>query len=405
MRVFRYKAVNAEGKTISGMLQAADIRGVEEGLFSLGLYPLSIKPVGKGLSRFLNYLLSRKIKRKDIIEFSNNLSVMLHAGIPLLDALQDIASTTENRYFRQNITAMVRAIQMGSTLSDAIAAHRDIFPDIFIRLVSVGEETGRLDQSLKDIAEHLQRLETLAAAIKRALIYPVFAIISTFGAMLFWLMYVLPKLASLFRDMQIPLPGITRAMIWLSDIVTKWWYIGLLFITTLFIIYRVMKRYRKFRLKVDGVKLKLPIVKLIVRNKALALFSEQMRILLVAGLSIDRIFELVGEVIESEVFKRAISVVREDVLAGTSIAEALREHPVFPLMLVRMVHVGERTGDLESQFSFLSNYFLEILDDITQKIGKMLEPIVIGIIGLFFVFIILGLLMPVYDLVSKIGTG
>ncbi len=405
MRLYRYKAVNAEGKTISGMLQASDHHGVEEGLISLGLHPLSIKPVGEGLGRFLNYLLSRKIKRKDIIEFSNNLSVMLRAGIPLLDALQDIASTTENRYFRQNITAMVRAIQMGSTLSDAVAAHKDIFPDIFIRLVSVGEETGRLDQSLKDIAEHLQRLETLAASIKRALIYPVFAIVSTLGAMLFWLMYVLPKLAALFRDMQIPLPGITRAMIWLSDVTTRWWYVGLLFIVFVLVLYKVMKRYRRFRLQADRAKLRLPVVKLIVHNKALALFSEQMRILLIAGLSIDRIFELVSDVVENEVVKDAITRTREDVLSGSSIADSLRKHPVFPVMLVRMVHVGEKTGDLENQFSFLSNHFLEILDDITQKIGKMLEPIVIGVIGLFFVFIILGLLVPVYDLVSKIGAG
>ncbi len=405
MRIFRYKAVNTEGKTVSGMLKAADVRGVQEGLVSLGLHPLSIKPVGKGLSRFLNYLFSRKIKRKDIIEFSNNLSVMLRAGIPLLDALQDIASTTENRYFQQNITAMVRAIQMGSTLTDAVAAHRDIFPDIFIRLVSVGEETGRLDQSLKDIAEHLQRLETLASAIKRALIYPVFAILSTFGAMLFWLVYVLPKLSALFKEMKIPLPAITRTIIWLSDVTTRWWYVGLLFIGLIFVLYKVMKRYRRFRLQADRAKLRLPVVKLIVHNKALALFSEQMRILLVAGLSIDRIFELVSEVVENEVLKDAITQTREDVLSGSSIADSLRKHPVFPVMLVRMVHVGEKTGDLENQFSFLSNHFLEILDDITQKIGKMLEPIVIGVVGLFFVLVILGLLVPVYDLVSKIGTG
>ncbi|RMG69594.1 MAG: type II secretion system F family protein, partial [Nitrospirae bacterium] len=405
MKIFRYKAVDPEGKTITGMLQAADLEGVEQGLISLGLQPLSIRPVGKGLSRFLSYLLSRKIKRKDIIEFSNNLSVMLRAGIPLLDALQDISETTENSYFRQNLNAIVRAIQMGSTLTDAVSAHRDIFPDIFIRLVSVGEETGRLDQSLKDVAEHLQRLETLSAAIKRALIYPAFAIVSTFGAMVFWLVYVLPKLAALFRDMQIPLPGITRAMIWLSDVTTRWWYVGVLFVLFVFVCYKFLKRYRSFRLRADGLKLRLPIVKLIVHNKALGLFSEQMRILLVAGLSIDRVFDLVADVMDNEVMKQAVTTSRDDILAGTSIAEALRKHPVFPVMLIRMVHVGEKTGDLENQFSFLSGHFLEILDDITQKIGKMLEPVVIGVIGLFFVFIILGLLLPVYDLVSKIGAG
>ncbi len=402
MKIFKYKAIDDSGKVFSGVIQAVDPQGVEEGLISLGLHPLSIKPVRPGLNRVINYLLSSKIKRKDIIEFSNNLSVMLRAGIPLLNALEDISATTENKFFKQKIASIIRTVEMGATFSDAVAAHRDVFPDIFIRLVSVGEETGRLDQSLKDVADHLLRIETLSAAIKRALVYPVFAIISTFGAMIFWLVYVLPKLAILFMEMQIPLPRITRAMLWLSDITLKGWYIGVLILLALIVLYKIMKRYKRFRYRIDYIKLKMPIIKLILHNKALALFCEQMRILLVAGLTIDRMFDLVADVVENEVMKQALITSKDNILAGMSIADALRQHPVFPLMLIRMVHVGEKTGDLENQFSFLSQHYLDKLDDITEKIGKMLEPVVIGIIGLFFVFIILGLLMPVYELVSQI---
>jgi type II secretory pathway component PulF len=402
MPYYRYKAVNASGESVAGLIESTSPEEVEGFISTAGFYPVKIKETNPHIASFLRKLSASRIKRKDLIEFANNLSVMLKAGIPLLSCLEDLSIHNENRYFREKIQLLYNMIQMGSTFSNALSLHRDVFPDIFIRLVAVGEETGRLDMSLKNIAEHLERMETLASAIKRALIYPVFAIVTTFGAMLFWLIYVLPKIISLFREMEISLPLITRVLIKMSDFTVNFWYLIIGLPVLVFILWKILRRYKKVRYKQDSLKLKTPILRLIIENKLLGLFCEQMRILLMAGLTIDRIFELLENVIGNEVMKDAIHQSREDIMAGESIAEALRKHRIFPMMLIRMVHVGEQTGNLDDQFNFLSSFYLEKLDDVTQKIGKMLEPIIIIFIGLFFVLILLGLLFPVYDLISKI---
>ncbi len=402
MPYYRYKAVNASGESVAGLIESASPEDVEGFISNAGFYPLKIKETNPRVASLLKTLSARKIKRKDLIEFANNLSVMLKAGIPLLSCLEDLSVHNENRYFREKIQILYNMIQMGSTFSDALSLHRDVFPDIFIRLVAVGEETGRLDMSLKNIAEHLERMESLASAIKRALIYPVFAIVTTFGAMLFWLIYVLPKIISLFREMEISLPLMTRILMKMSDFSVNYWYIIIGLPVVIFLLWKWSRRYKRIRYKQDSIKLKAPIIRLIVQNKLLGLFSEQMRILLMAGLTIDRILDLLADVIDNEVMKDAIHRARDDIMAGESIADALRKHPVFPMLLIRMVHVGEQTGNLDDQFNFLSVHFLERLDDVTQKIGRMLEPIIIVFIGLFFVLILLGLLFPVYDLISKV---
>ncbi len=402
MPYFKYKAIDDRGHITSGSVIAADPFTVEDFIRASGLYPLKVKEVPQW-RKSLTITLTR-VKRKEIIEFANNLSVMLKAGIPLLTALNDLAFTTDNKILRDKILLISKMVEMGSSLSDAIAQHRDIFPDIFIRLIAVGEETGRLDQSLKEVSEHLQRMETLGSAIKRALIYPAFALTATIGAMIFWLIYVLPKLANLFKELQIKLPAITRAVMAASTFTTKYWYIFIIVPLGLLILYKVLRQNRKFKLKTDQIKLSLPVLKLILHNRIMAVFSEQMRLLLNAGIAIDRIFEITAEVLGNEYVKESVLQVREDVMAGSTIGDALKKHPVFPQMLIRMVSVGEQTGGLDEQLAFLADHFIERLEDISQRIGKMLEPIIITILGLFFMIIIIALLIPVYDLVSQIGT-
>lgn len=401
MPYFKYKAIDERGQIVSGSLIATDPYTVEDFIRASGLFPVRIKSVPQW-QKYISITPS-KVKRREIIEFTNNLSVMLKAGIPLLTALQDLATTTENRTLREKISLIARSVEMGSSLSEALSQHRDIFPDILIRLTAVGEETGRLDQSLKEVSEHLQRMEALAGALKRALIYPVFAITATLAAMIFWLVYVLPKLANLFHDLQIKLPAITRAVMGISRFITLNWYIFVLTPVVLFLLYKIFRRNESFRFKTDKLKLSIPIFNLIITNRILAVFSEQMRLLLNAGIAIDRIFEITADVIGNEYVRRAVIEARDEVMAGSTIADALRQHAVFPPMLIRMVSVGEQTGGLDEQLGFLANFFIERLDDISQRIGKMIEPIVISVLGLFFMVIIIALLIPVYDLVSNIG--
>ncbi len=403
MNYYFYKAVNVDGSLINGIVEAEDQAAVYEDLTAKSLKVLVVKKASSMAARIRQHFVSRHVKRVDIIECIRNLSVMLTAGIPLLSALEDSIEATDNKSLKSALTDAKKEIELGLNFSDALSRQKGIFPDILIRLVKVGESTGRLDKSLTDVADHLQRIEDLSQAIKRSLFYPVFAIVTTTGAMIFWFVYVLPKIMNVIQELGVELPFITRVLMAVSNAISTYWYVILGVVVIGILGIQIMRTREKTRYYYDFMLLKLPIVKLIVYNKLLALFAEQMRILIVAGLTIDRTLDIVAGVVDNLVFRRAIIAVRESVLLGGRISDTLKEHKIFPPMVTRMVNAGEKSGNLDTQFSFLSGYYIKRLDDISSKLGKMIEPILLSIVGLVFILILMAVLMPVYELVSKVG--
>ena len=405
MPFYAYKAINAEGGVIKGSMEGSDIDTVRDAVASAGLYVVNLKQTNYYLSSLHKLILIRSIRRTEVIELANNLAVMLKAGMPILTAHADIAKTAQNAYLRQTVNSMRRMIELGSGFSEAAEA-QGVFPDIFIRITRVGEETGNLEKSLLDVAAHLQKMEELSAALKRALIYPAFAVISTFGALLFWLVYVLPKIMDIFKDMGMALPLPTRILLAVSGFAQSYWYAMVLGPFAAVVVLAYLKKKKPgVAYYIDMAKIKAPILKHIVHNRLLALFTEQMRILNTAGIPIDRSLRIISDVIGNEVFKRAIERIREDIALGSRISDSIGKQKVFSLLLTRMVDIGEASGSLDEQFEYLSGHYLAKLDDVSQKISKMVEPLVIGFVGLMFAMIILGLLLPIYDLVSKVGAG
>ncbi|MBP1746177.1 MAG: pilin secretion/fimbrial assembly system protein PilC [Deltaproteobacteria bacterium] len=403
MNYYFYKAVNVDGSLIDGIVEAEDQAAAYDDLVAKSLRVLVVKKASRMAARFRQHFVSRRVKRVDIIECVRNLSVMLTAGIPLLSALEDSIEATENKSLKSALADAKKEIELGLNFSDALSRQKGIFPDILIRLVKVGESTGRLDKSLTDVADHLQRIEDLSQAIKRSLFYPVFAIVTTTGAMIFWFVYVLPKIMNVIQEMGVELPFITRALMAVSNAISTYWYVIVGIAIACIIAIQVMRTREKTRYYYDYMLLKLPIVKLIVYNKLLVLFTEQMRILIVAGLTIDRTLDIVAGVIDNLVFRRAIVAVRENVLLGSRISDTLKDHKIFPPMVTRMVNAGEKSGNLDTQFAFLSGYYIKRLDDVSSKLGKMIEPILLSIVGLVFILILMAVLLPVYELVSKVG--
>lgn len=400
---FTYKAVNQDGGVVRGSVEGIDSAAVTDSIASSGLYVLKVRQSADRLSFIRKAVFAKRVRRSEIIDFSKNLAVMLKAGVPIIVCFSDIASTTENRYFKEAINGMRRKIELGAGFSEAAAACGKVFPDIFIRITMVGEQTGNLEKSLFDVAEHLQKIENLVASIKRALLYPVFAIVSTLGALLFWLMYVLPKVMEMFTQNNLALPLPTRILLFASNFCTSYWYLLLVVPVGTVVLARFILKNKRARYYYDYAKIKMPVLRLIVYNRLLALFAEQMRILTVAGITIDRSLAIVSDVIGNEVFREALKNVREEIALGSRISDAIGKQSVFPSTLTKMIDIGESSGSLDSQFAYLSEIYLTRLDDISQKMGKIVEPLVIGVIGGLFAIIIMGLLLPIYDLVSKVG--
>ena len=403
MSYFTYKAINLDGTMISGVTEAEDINAVYDDLTAKNLNILAVKKASKIFIKIRNYFVIGKVKRSDVIEYVRNLSVMLKAGIPLLSAIEDSMESTDNKHLKSALADIKTQVELGTSFSEALARHKGSFPDIFIRLAKVGESTGRLDKSFSDVGDHLQRIEDLSQAIKRALFYPAFAVVTTSGALVFWLVYVLPKMMGVIKEMGVKIPVLTLILMKVSDVVALYWYLILLVIIGFFVVIQILRSREGTKYYIDLMLLKLPIIKLVVYNKLLALFTEQMRILIVAGMTIDRTLDIVASIIGNTVFKRAIIITKENVSLGGRISDALKQHKIFPPIVVRMVNIGETSGNLDTQFSFLSEYYIKRLDDISEKLGKMIEPILISIVGMIFILMIMAVLLPVYDLVSKVG--
>ena len=402
MNLYSYKAITANGEVIRGMVEADSDEAAGTLLAARDLYLLHVRRTGRLVARLQTGYQARGIKRRDIIEFTSSLAVMIKGGVPILNALDDIASTVNNKYLRSVISDVRQTIEMGSTFTDALRNHRAVFPDVMIRLVMVGEETGRFEESLSNVAKHLQKIQDLADTVKRAMVYPIFAILTTGGALVFWLAYVLPKIMQVIVNLNVPMPWLTRTLHQMSMFTEKYWYLLVLTPALPVIAVQLMKLDPRTRFLWDRIKIKLPVVKLLIYNKLLAHFCEQMRILIMAGIPIDRTLDVVAEVMGSEPFKRAILQAKEDIIAGSRIAEALRLHTLFPPLIIRMVDIGETSGSLEEQFGFLAEQYFKRVDDVSDKLGKMIEPIVLIVIGLMLGVMIVGVLLPVYDIFSKI---
>jgi len=402
--LFSVEAIDLEGNKIKRIFDVP----TEDTLFSLlnssGLTPLKIKK----LPNFIKYLyiskFFRRIKRAEIIEILENIHLLVKSGLPLNTGLMDLAKDAENSAIKDMLMDIAFQIQGGTPLSKAISKYEKYFSQVVISLFQIGEETGTLDKTLKDAADHLKKIEDIKNKAKQALIYPVFAFTSTFSALVFWLVYVLPKIIESFKDFNIELPTATKIVIAISEFTQQYILHILGFIFISFVLFTlVRKKFFKFRYQTDKLFFKFPIIGVIIKNFNYAFFAEYTRLMITAGLPLYQALGIMEKAIKNTLFQTAIKNSRELIETGESLSKALKEQNIFSPLIIRMISVGEQTGGLDEQLSYIADYYYSKVDYISQNIAKMIEPIVIGIVGGFMAVIMVALMGPIYSLISKIG--
>lgn len=402
MSIFRYQAITQEGKVFKGFVKAESYESALNLLAMKNFHVLSLSEIPGFFTPILS-LFSGRVKNNQLIEFARNLSIMLRAGIPLITALSDIAESITKERFKRVVSDMVSVIEKGIPFSEAISMHKEVFPAAVHYLIKVGEETGRLDRSLDEIADYFQRIEDLRTAIKRALIYPVFATVASFGAVCFWLVYVLPKIVSAMKEMGVTIPFVTQLLVKIGSFLSNFFYLLPLFPLIFFFSTSLFKKNERLKWIRDYLSFRLPVVKQIFYNRAVALFCEQMRILISAGVPVDTALDMTAEAVNNELMKTAIKNAKEKIITGERISRSLKEEKIFPGMVIRLVDIGEASGNLDEQLGFLNNYYTARLQEYSVRLGKILEPAVILFIGVFFAIIFISLLGPIYDLITKLG--
>ena len=402
MAIFFVEAVDNEGNKLIKIFNVDKENEIFTFLEFAGLVPVKIKRL-PSIFKFVS-LKTQSIKKQEIIEVLENLHLIVKSGLPLNAGIMDLAKDAENNALKDLLLDIAFKIQIGYTLSKAVEKYKNYFSNVVISLFKIGEETGSLDKALKDASEHLKKIEDLKSKTKQAMIYPAFAFTAILGAMIFWLVYVLPKMIQVFNQFDMELPFMTKFIMKLSEFAQK--YI-LLIIIAIFISLILLKLFRKksqeFKYYTDKILLKIPIFGMIIKNFNFAFFAEYIKLMISAGLPLYQALEIMENSMNNEVFKKVIHNAKENISLGKSFSEALREHNLFPPLIIRMINVGEQTGQLENQLKYISDYYYNKVDYISQNIAKMIEPILIGVLGLFLLILVLGLIGPIYQLVSNLS--
>jgi type II secretory pathway component PulF len=291
----------------------------------------------------------------------------------------------------------------GYSFSDGLKREKGFFSPIVLALIRVGEETGRLDETLERAAEHLLRVEEIISNTKRALLYPLFILFSMGGAFLFWLFFVLPKVLKLFQEFDTDLPLATKALIWCVNWFNSYWPVcaGVLLLTSLLLFF--LWRHPSTRLWLERILLVLPIVGKAKRVSTMAFFFEYLTLLFEAGIDAVRSLEIVSQAQKGNLLSQVVETLKRKILEGYSLAQAFQQSGAFSPLELRMIKVGEETGRLVEQFRYLSDYYYRALEAMIEILDRLIEPIFIVLAGILFLALALALLGPIYDLVSNLG--
>ncbi len=401
---YKYKAVDISGKVVEHTHQANTKEEVLKMIRDKGLTPIRIeleeqksKDVGD-ISLF-----QKKVKVKDISIFCKQLYTMLNAGMPLSNALDVLGSQTENKVLRQTIKEVYSQVQTGAMLSQAMKKHRNIFPNLLITMVESGEMTGNLDSVLARMSEHFEKENKINSKIKGAMVYPTVLSVAAVGVVIFLLTFIMPTFTGMFTSSGVELPGPTKLLMAISDALKNYWYIFIIVIgVALFIIRRYIKTTTGKR-QFDKFKLKIPVVGPSVTKIATSRFTRTLSTLMASGIPIVPAMETSASVTNNQVVIDGMEKVIEDVKKGLSISYLLKNMDFFPPMVISMVGIGEESGSMEDMLSKTADYYDEELDASIQKMLALLEPLLILFMGVIVGFIVISMMLPIFDMTKTVG--
>jgi len=398
---FAYKGRDASGKLVKGRLEAPSESAAVSRMRTMGLTPVEINESagGSGLQTELNLgAFEKGVGLKDLAVMARQLATMVSSGLSLLRALTILAGQTENKKLARALTSIRGQVETGSSLSEAFGRQGTMFPPIMIHLVRAGEIGGFLDQSLESIAKMFEADVKLRQTIKSALTYPVVVLVMAVVAVIAMLIFIVPIFKNMFADLggELPLPTqilvvLSENMAWMlpvlvvAGIVGAWWW--------------GKNKYRdEVRSKVDPIRLRLPVFGMLTKKIAIARFARNFSTLTKSGVPILQALAVVADTSGNWVVESAIRKVQDSVRSGRSIAGPLGEEPVFPPMVVQMIAVGEDAGSLELMLGKIADFYDEEVQSTTEQLTSLIEPLMIGVIGLIIGGMITALYMPMFSI-------
>ncbi|MCD6419003.1 type II secretion system F family protein [bacterium] len=398
MPVFEYSGKTASGQVVSGVLEAPS---KDELIKSLRRQRVIVQKIKKK-PKEIHITIGSGVKAVEISRFTRQFAVMIEAGLPLVQCLDIMAGQTTNRIFAKTLADVRDAVSSGSTLANAMAKHKKIFDELYVNMIEAGELGGALETILKRLAEYREKADAIKRKVKGALTYP--AIVSVMMVLIAWVMltFIVPIFAGMFESLGAELPKPTQIVLGISGWFQHYWYVIILTVIGLVVGYKLGKKNKKTKYYMDYVTLRLPIFGPLVRKSAIARFSRTLSTLQQSGVNILDALNITSKTSGNAVLERAIKNAIISISQGETITKPLEESKVFPPMVIQMISVGEKTGNIDEMLSRVADFYDEEVDAAVETLTAMIEPLMTVVMGVVVGGLLIAMYLPMFDIIGKI---
>ncbi len=402
MPIYEYKAIDTQGGTKSGIVDADTPREARNKLRADGIHVVEVQAIeerksgdksSKGRSFFI-----KKVNSADLAIVTRQFATLLGAGISVVDALKAMIDQVESKDFEKVLRDVREKVTQGDSLAEAMGRHPGFFNDLFVSMVKAGEASGQLDTILQRLAAYISRQNRLRSRISAALAYPTVMVIVGVLVVIVLMTFVVPKLTSLFSKVGKALPGITKALIAVSDFFRGWWWAMILLGVLVAMFLKVMRRTPDGRLRFDRGLMAIPVLGDLVRKTAISRFATTSATLLRSGIPVLETLKIVETVVQNAVLAQCLSKAHTAILEGSDISTPLMQSGVFPPMVSYMIATGEQSGQLESLLENISGAYDEEIDIATQRLTSVLEPVIIIFLAGAVLFVVSAIVIPLMQM-------
>lgn len=400
MNVFNYKAKDKNGKQLKGMIEALDEKQAASLLHEQGLLIITLTKKKESLLDSLEATFS-VVSDNDVVEFTRQISTMVNAGLPLTDALIILRDQTKNLQMAKIIDGLLNEVQGGSSLAAALSKHPSVFSPVYIALIKAGEAAGVLDKVTIRLADNLEKNREFSGKVKGALLYPAIVSVTMILVVAVMMIFVFPKLTAMYKDFNAKLPLPTMILMKISDLTVRFAPIVFGAIFALIVLAIRFIKTKNGRLVTDKLLFKIPLIGVLQKQIALTEFTRTFALLVSTGIPIIEALNIVADAVGNAVYQKAIKEAAIEVEQGLALAVPITQNSDFPPIVGQMIKVGEESGKMDEVLGKLSNYFESEADHLVKGLTTAIEPIIMVVLGIGVTFLIISVLMPIYNLTNQ----
>lgn len=402
MPSYTYEVIQPNGKPKKGTIDATSEDAAKMELKAAGHTIVSIG-LASALTKDLDINIGKIVKPKELSIFCRQFQGILNAGVTVIDALDMLGAQTSNKKFVAAILEVKDSVQKGETLAGAMAMHPKIFPEIMIHMVEAGEASGSLEVTFERLSSHFEKDAHLKGLIAKSMIYPIVLIVVIIAVVIIMMVKIVPTFTATFDQVDAKLPGITLAVMAVSDFLVNTWYILVGVILLAWFLIHEFKKTEKGAMLWGKLQLKMPLFGDLTVKSASARMTRTLSTLLASGISLIDAINIVAKIMSNQVVKKALEKAQSEVVHGVQLSQPLEESGVFPPMVYQMAKIGEETGNMESMLDKVADYYDEEVELATQSLVAFMDPMIIIVMAVVVVPIVLAVMMPMFSLYDNLG--